>query len=136
MKRSSLAIGACSVGGVILSISCAPIVAAGLGTLGLLGAASTGTAISSLSGAALVSASLASIGGSVTGGTVAISVLGGATSSAVVAVTNHLVEQKLQMSKEEIKETAKADRQKFKEFYEKYRDHMSAEIRAEWEKYV
>lgn len=51
------------IGGVV-SIACAPVLAATAGALGLLGAtATTGVAISSLSGIALTNASLAAIGG-------------------------------------------------------------------------
>lgn len=81
MKKVVMGTGVGAVSATILALSggtAAPLVAAKLGSLGLLGAAGTGTAISTLSGAALASASLAAIGGTVAGGTAVISAVGAA----------------------------------------------------------
>lgn len=84
------------LGGVV-SLVCAPVLAATVGALGLLGAtATTGVAISSLSGIALTNASLAAIGGGalsiggagMVGGTALIATSGTIAASSVAAINN------------------------------------------------
>src|SRR5437867_176130 len=61
--KITLVIGGAAVLGTVTFFA-APVIAASLGTAGLLGTtATTGTAISGLSGAALTNASLAALGG-------------------------------------------------------------------------
>ncbi len=71
----------------------APAIAAAMGGAGLLGAAGTGTLISTLQGCALTSASLASVGGSVAGGTAAITGASAVAGTAAGAVVDKLTKK-------------------------------------------
>lgn len=91
----ALAITAAGVATGGVAYACAAPIAAGLGSMGALGAASTGTAISTLEGAALVNASLASLGGGalaaggggMAAGAATVGVVGAGVGTAVGATT-------------------------------------------------
>lgn len=88
-KCIAVVLGTVATGGV--AFVAAPAIAAGLGTVGLLGTTASGTAISSLSGIALTNASLAAIGGGtlavggggIVGGVTVIAGTGAATGAAI-----------------------------------------------------
>lgn len=116
-------------GGIIF----APVLAAAVGGVGLLGAATTGTTIATLSGAALTSASLYAIGGSVFMGTVVISGLSATAAASVASYCNALENKNIEQARNELVSFEQRNRKEMESVFNQHRSMMSAEERKLWE---
>ncbi len=133
-KALMIAVGALGVG--IAGFFLAPVIAAGAGAAGILGAAGTGTAIVGLSGAALTSASLAAVGGSVLAGTVVITGLSAAGGGCVVAFCTAMEDENFEKADQHLHDLATNHNADFKKAYSKYHSEMSDQERKLWQQYL